>query len=61
MCSLPSSLPLSLGVDDLVCYLLVICKLAKFQETLQKAGEIFGPDNKDLYAIFEGLISRNVH
>ncbi|XP_021800827.1 uncharacterized protein At4g15545 isoform X1 [Prunus avium] len=31
------------------------------EETLQKAGEIFGPDNKDLYAIFEGLISRNVH
>ncbi|KAL2530411.1 Uncharacterized protein Fot_23012 [Forsythia ovata] len=30
-------------------------------ETLQKADEIFGPDNKDLYAIFEGLISRNVH
>ncbi|KAK9933582.1 hypothetical protein M0R45_020775 [Rubus argutus] len=29
--------------------------------TLQKADEIFGPDNKDLYAIFEGLISRNVH
>ncbi|XP_022861787.1 uncharacterized protein At4g15545 isoform X2 [Olea europaea var. sylvestris] len=29
--------------------------------TLQKADEIFGPDNKDLYAIFEGLITRNVH
>ncbi|KAI5349631.1 PREDICTED: At4g15545 [Prunus dulcis] len=31
------------------------------EETLQKADEIFGPDNKDLYAIFEGLISRTVH
>ncbi|KAM5569147.1 uncharacterized protein ABKV19_016586 [Rosa sericea] len=31
------------------------------EETLHKADEIFGPDNKDLYAIFEGLISRNVH
>ncbi|URD81495.1 hypothetical protein MUK42_05209 [Musa troglodytarum] len=31
------------------------------EETLQKAGEIFGPDNKDLYAIFEGLITRNLH
>lgn len=31
------------------------------EETLQKADEIFGPDNKDLYAIFEGLISRNLH
>ncbi|KAF2287769.1 hypothetical protein GH714_002646 [Hevea brasiliensis] len=26
------------------------------EETLRKADEIFGPDNKDLYAIFEGLI-----
>ncbi|PWA80551.1 hypothetical protein CTI12_AA195480 [Artemisia annua] len=31
------------------------------EDTLQKADEIFGPENKDLYAIFEGLISRNVH
>ncbi|PON80248.1 WAT1-related protein [Parasponia andersonii] len=31
------------------------------EETLQKADEIFGPENKDLYAIFEGLISRNIH
>ncbi|XP_027353612.1 uncharacterized protein At4g15545-like isoform X2 [Abrus precatorius] len=31
------------------------------EETLQKANEIFGPENKDLYAIFEGLITRNVH
>ncbi|PIM98850.1 hypothetical protein CDL12_28664 [Handroanthus impetiginosus] len=30
------------------------------EETLRKADEIFGPDNKDLYAIFEGLITRNV-
>eukprot|EP00262_Sarcandra_glabra_P005484 TRINITY_DN17122_c0_g1_i1.p1 TRINITY_DN17122_c0_g1~~TRINITY_DN17122_c0_g1_i1.p1 ORF type:complete len:353 (+),score=42.27 TRINITY_DN17122_c0_g1_i1:179-1237(+) len=31
------------------------------EETLRKADEIFGPDNKDLYAIFEGLITRTVH
>ncbi|KAJ4967785.1 hypothetical protein NE237_014486 [Protea cynaroides] len=31
------------------------------EETLRKADEIFGPDNKDLYNIFEGLISRNIH
>ncbi|XVE82003.1 hypothetical protein DITRI_Ditri15bG0112200 [Diplodiscus trichospermus] len=31
------------------------------EETLRKADEIFGPDNGDLYAIFEGLINRNVH
>ncbi|KAH7676844.1 WAT1-related protein [Dioscorea alata] len=31
------------------------------EETLQKADEIFGSDNKDLYAIFESLISRNLH
>ncbi|XVF66325.1 hypothetical protein PTKIN_Ptkin10aG0026300 [Pterospermum kingtungense] len=31
------------------------------EETLRKADEIFGPDNRDLYAIFEGLINRNVH
>ncbi|KAF8387959.1 hypothetical protein HHK36_026625 [Tetracentron sinense] len=31
------------------------------EETLRKADEIFGPDNKDLYAIFEGLITRNAH
>ncbi|KAK1417894.1 hypothetical protein QVD17_27029 [Tagetes erecta] len=29
------------------------------EETLQKADEIFGPENKDLYAILEGLITRN--
>ncbi|KAK8635233.1 hypothetical protein V6N13_023110 [Hibiscus sabdariffa] len=28
------------------------------EETLTKAEEIFGPDNRDLYAIFEGLINR---
>ncbi|CAI0466558.1 unnamed protein product [Linum tenue] len=28
-------------------------------ETLRKAEEIFGSENKDLYAIFEGLISRS--
>ncbi|KAK2394008.1 interactor of constitutive active ROPs protein [Trifolium repens] len=31
------------------------------EDTLKKADEIFGPENKDLYTIFEGLISRNVH
>lgn len=36
-------------------------KISTFQETLRKADEIFGPDNKDLYAVFEGLITRNVH
>ncbi|KAL5097237.1 hypothetical protein RYX36_001564 [Vicia faba] len=30
------------------------------EETLKKADEIFGPENKDLYTVFEGLISRNV-
>ncbi|KAJ8426254.1 hypothetical protein Cgig2_013556 [Carnegiea gigantea] len=31
------------------------------EETLRKADEIFGHDNKDLYTIFEGLLTRNVH
>ncbi|XP_044500783.1 uncharacterized protein At4g15545 isoform X2 [Mangifera indica] len=31
------------------------------EETLRKAEEIFGSENKDLYAIFEGLITRNAH
>ncbi|KAL4388203.1 hypothetical protein GQ457_09G022790 [Hibiscus cannabinus] len=31
------------------------------EETLRKADEIFGSDNRDLYALFEGLINRNVH
>ncbi|CAH8317116.1 unnamed protein product [Eruca vesicaria subsp. sativa] len=30
-------------------------------ETLRKAEEIFGSDNRDLYVIFEGLITRNAH
>ncbi|KAL6909944.1 hypothetical protein ACP4OV_001202 [Aristida adscensionis] len=30
------------------------------EDTLRKADEIFGPDNKDLYTIFEGLITRNL-
>ncbi|KZV36324.1 hypothetical protein F511_28766 [Dorcoceras hygrometricum] len=30
-------------------------------ETLRKADEIFGPDNKDLYVVFEGLITRNIN
>ncbi|BAT77203.1 hypothetical protein VIGAN_01529900 [Vigna angularis var. angularis] len=31
------------------------------EETLRKADEIFGPENNDLYNVFEGLINRNVH
>ncbi|XP_026450041.1 uncharacterized protein At4g15545-like [Papaver somniferum] len=31
------------------------------EETLRKADEIFGVENKDLYTIFEGLITRNLH
>ncbi|KAK4753162.1 hypothetical protein SAY87_021960 [Trapa incisa] len=31
------------------------------EETLRKAEEIFGPVNRDLYTIFEGLITRNAH
>ncbi|KAL5231679.1 hypothetical protein ABZP36_030455 [Zizania latifolia] len=31
------------------------------EDTLRKADEIFGPENNDLYTIFEGLITRNVH
>ncbi|MCI23670.1 hypothetical protein A2U01_0044852, partial [Trifolium medium] len=27
------------------------------EDTLKKADEIFGPENKDLYTIFEGLIT----
>ncbi|XP_051126775.1 uncharacterized protein At4g15545-like isoform X2 [Andrographis paniculata] len=30
------------------------------EETLRKADDIFGTENRDLYAIFEGLILRNV-
>uniref|UniRef100_A0A565BHC8 At4g15545-like C-terminal domain-containing protein n=1 Tax=Arabis nemorensis TaxID=586526 RepID=A0A565BHC8_9BRAS len=30
-------------------------------ETLRKAEEIFGSDNRDLFVIFEGLITRNAH
>nr|GEY13553.1 hypothetical protein CTI12_AA501740 [Tanacetum cinerariifolium] len=29
------------------------------EDTLRKADEILGPENKDLYAIFERLITRN--
>lgn len=29
------------------------------EDTLRKADEIFGPDNKDLYAVFEGLLTLN--
>ncbi|KAI3979628.1 hypothetical protein MKX01_013723 [Papaver californicum] len=31
------------------------------EETLRKADEILGVENKDLYSIFEGLITRNLH
>lgn len=31
------------------------------EETLRKAEEIFGTDNKDLYLSFQGLLNRNVH
>ncbi|GLJ43624.1 hypothetical protein SUGI_0908070 [Cryptomeria japonica] len=31
------------------------------EETLRKADEIFGSDNKDLYVIFDGLLSRHLH
>ncbi|KAL8162100.1 hypothetical protein V2J09_013589 [Rumex salicifolius] len=31
------------------------------EETLKKAEDIFGAENKDLYLSFQGLISRNVH
>ncbi|XP_039072158.1 uncharacterized protein At4g15545-like [Hibiscus syriacus] len=31
------------------------------EETLRKANEIFSPENRDLYAIFEGLINRSLH
>ncbi|XP_024378652.1 uncharacterized protein At4g15545 isoform X2 [Physcomitrium patens] len=30
------------------------------EETLRKAQETFGPDNKDLYSAFEGLLSRHL-
>ncbi|EFJ08357.1 hypothetical protein SELMODRAFT_448052 [Selaginella moellendorffii] len=30
------------------------------EETLRKAGDIFGADNKDLYLAFEGLLSRHL-
>uniref|UniRef100_A0A0A9H824 At4g15545-like C-terminal domain-containing protein n=1 Tax=Arundo donax TaxID=35708 RepID=A0A0A9H824_ARUDO len=30
------------------------------EETLRKADEIFGPENKDLYNIFGSLITRNI-
>ncbi|KAL6610200.1 hypothetical protein ACP70R_040169 [Stipagrostis hirtigluma subsp. patula] len=30
------------------------------EDTLRKADEIFGPENKDMYTIFESLITRNL-
>ncbi|GMI65577.1 NAI2-interacting protein 2 [Hibiscus trionum] len=30
-------------------------------ETLRKAEEIFGTDNKDLFLLFQGLLNRNIH
>jgi hypothetical protein len=34
--------------------------LWSLQETLRKADEIFGVDNKDLYIAFDGLLSRHL-
>ncbi len=34
--------------------------LWSLQETLRKADDIFGPDNKDLYIAFDGLLSRHL-
>ncbi|KAL6196772.1 hypothetical protein ACLB2K_032386 [Fragaria x ananassa] len=31
------------------------------EETLRKAEEFFGTDNKDLYLSFQGLLNRNIH
>lgn len=31
------------------------------EETLRKAEDIFGMDNKDLYLSFQGLLNRNIH
>lgn len=31
------------------------------EETLRKADEIFGTENKDLYISFQGLLNRNIH
>ncbi|XP_062170689.1 uncharacterized protein At4g15545-like [Alnus glutinosa] len=31
------------------------------EETLRKAEQIFGTDNKDLYLSFQGLLNRNIH
>lgn len=50
----------SLSYSNLTLIIWPFC-CSKLQETLRKADDIFGPDNKDLYAIFEGLITRNVH
>ncbi|GFY85199.1 hypothetical protein Acr_03g0019730 [Actinidia rufa] len=50
------STPLAINVSSINAY-----DYEQFQETLRKADEIFGPDNKDLYTIFEGLITRNIH
>ena len=38
----------------------VVC-VYTMQETLRKAEEIFGTDNKDLYLLFQGLLNRSVH
>ena len=34
--------------------------LVLLQETLKKAEEIFGAENKDLYSTFEGLLIRHL-
>lgn len=40
--------------------LIIVFKRLSLQETLKKAEETFGPDNKDLYLAFEGLLSRHL-
>lgn len=32
----------------------------QMQETLGKAEDIFGPENRDLYNAFEGILSRHL-
>lgn len=40
--------------------LIIVSLYVSMQETLRKAEETFGPDNKDLYAAFDGLLSRHL-
>lgn len=41
-------------------YCFSILPILIFQETLKKAEEIFGMDNKDLYLSFQGMLNRGV-